>query len=121
MTNQFKHLPIRTPLQVAACHVGLGGEVSFGVEPMSETTCKAVVNVYRLEPGTHISRKTIDRNVLPPVEYEIPEVECKEKRPDWGEYLPVKTMPALERALRKRGAFDAVIGPDCVFYFGFVS
>ena len=84
-------------------------------------TITAVVHVNRLEPGTHISRKTVAHDVFPPERFELPADECKEKRPDWGEYFPILTLPALERALRKRGAFGRVIGPDCVFSFGFVD
>lgn len=84
-------------------------------------TITAIVHVHQLEPGRHISRKTVQHNVVPPVTYELPLEECEEVRPDWGVYHPVQTFPALERALRRRGAFDSVIGPDCEFSYGFVS
>jgi hypothetical protein len=54
-----------------------------------------------LEPGDHQLRKTIAREQVFVVE--LPDAECKEERPDWGEYSPVVTFPAIERALRSRG------------------
>ena len=61
------------------------------------------INIYRneLEPGTHFSRKTISSQLVEVVE--LPEGDCKEVRADWGQYLPVVTFPAIERALRLRG------------------
>ena len=88
---------------------------------MNSETCRAVVRVNRLEPGRHIFRKTVQRDVIPARYFDIPCDECKEVRPDWGEYFPLQTLPALERALRARGAFSAVIGPDCEFSYGYVT
>jgi len=87
---------------------------------MSETL-KAIVHVNRLEPGNHISRKTTHKDVTPATTFNIPADECKEIRPDWGVYHPIKTLPALERALRRMGAFSAMIEPNCVFSFGFAD
>ena len=87
---------------------------------MSETL-KAIVHVNRLEPGNHFSRKTIQRDVTPATTFNIPADECKEIRPDWGVYHPIKTFPALERTLRRMGAFSAAVGEDCVFSFGFLD
>jgi hypothetical protein len=42
---------------------------------------------------------------------EIPDQECKETRPDWGEYLPLVTFPAIERALKKRGFLHYLSNP----------
>lgn len=79
----------------------------------------ATVHVHELEPGSHISKKIVRRDVFEPKHYEIPDDECMETRPDWGVYKPIKTLPALERALRKRGAFNGILDPNQVFYFGF--
>lgn len=86
---------------------------------MMREAVKAAVHVNQLEPGNHISRKTVANDVLTPVVYMIPADECEEIRPDWGVYSPTKTLPALERALRKRGAFNRPVPPDCVFSYGF--
>lgn len=83
------------------------------------TTIKATVYVHEQEPGTHILKKTVKRNAMPPKTYEIPLEECMEARPDWGEYLPLKTLSALERALRKRGAFPFNLPPNHVYFFSF--
>jgi hypothetical protein len=69
----------------------------------------------RLEPGRHIERRPVE--TLEVSRVDIPDEECKEVRPDWGEYRPLVTFPAIERALRSRGLLPWV-GPDIVFYFG---
>lgn len=59
-----------------------------------------VVERCELEPGSHIARKIV--SVLGSERIELPKGECEEKRPDWGEYRPLVTFPAIERALRRR-------------------
>lgn len=66
-------------------------------------TLTAIIHVNQLEPGTHISRRTIARDIVPPVLVTLPLAECMECRPDWGQYSPVVTFPAIERALKARG------------------
>lgn len=54
-----------------------------------------------LEPGRHISRETIARRLVGDVA--LPLADCKEARPDWGEYFPLVTFDAIWRALRRGG------------------
>lgn len=76
------------------------------------------VDTCQLEPGTHISRKVIAR--LSSTQHELPDAECREVRPDWGEYLPIVTLPAIERALLRRGLLPHLPDPF-VYYFGIVK
>jgi len=70
---------------------------------------KITVKTYCLEPGTHLSRKPT--TLISTTHIELPDEECKEPRPDWGEYLPLVTFRAIERALDRRGALPP-LGPD---------
>ena len=83
-----------------------------GVSMLIEITQK------RLEPGRHILRKAVE--VLSLVRVDIPDEECKECRPDWGEYRPLVTFPAIERALRSHDLLPWC-GPDEVCYLGIVK
>lgn len=69
----------------------------------------------RLELGRHILRRSVE--TLEVSQVDIPDTECKEVRPDWGEYSPVVTLSAIERALRSRGLLP-YLGPDIVYFFG---
>ena len=73
------------------------------------------VELVQIEPGKHICRK--DVATLSVARYEIPDAECREERPDWGEYRPVVTFPAIERALRARGYLPWV-GENYIHRFG---
>jgi len=77
------------------------------------------IDILTLEPGTHHSRKTIGRKRL--AEVELPLEECQEVRPDWGEYLPITTFPAIERALKRRGHFTPLYSRDEQYQFGILS
>jgi hypothetical protein len=76
------------------------------------------IETRQLEPGTHISRHCIA--TLSVTRHEIPDDECKEARPDCGEYLPITTFSAIERALRKRGLITYMPDPF-VYFFGVVK
>lgn len=80
-------------------------------------TLTAVVHIDQLEPGTHIARLTIARDVVAPRLVTLPLAECMEPRPDWGEYSPIVTFPAIERALRARGYFPP-LHRDYQYRFG---
>lgn len=84
---------------------------------MNADTLTAIIHVHQLEPGTHIARRTIARDIVPPVLVTLPLAECMESRPDWGQYTPVVTFPAIERALRARGHF-APLHHDQQYSFG---
>lgn len=66
--------------------------------------------IVTMEPGRHISRRTIAER--PAFTIDLPRAECAEPRPDWGEYSPVLTFPAVERAIRRRGLFPPLASPD---------
>ena len=60
-----------------------------------------MVKVYRneLEPGTHICRKAISRELI--AEIVLPFEDCSEVRGDWGCWSPVVTIQAVSRTLRR--------------------
>jgi hypothetical protein len=62
---------------------------------------KVHIDRLTLEPGTHAYRKTLKCERV--FDLVLPDDECKEVRPDWGEYEPVVSFPAIERALIRRG------------------
>jgi hypothetical protein len=76
------------------------------------------VDKLELEPGRHISRKTVARERVHLVE--IPDEECKEERPDWGQYFPVVTFSAIERALVSRGYLGAGLTHNQQWSFGII-
>lgn len=80
-------------------------------------TITAIIHVHRLEPGKHIAKKIIERDVVKPVLVELPKAECMEPRPDWGQYLPVVTFTAIEKALKVRGHFPQLEG-DLQYSYG---
>lgn len=84
----------------------------------NSNTVRVEVSLWALEPGTHIARKTTER--ISRVEYSLPVAECAEVRPDWGEYFPIIAHPAIERALRARGAFTA-LPSDRTYFYGVVK
>lgn len=84
-------------------------------------TLTATVHVHRLEPGRHFMRAILQRNVTPLASVELPLDECQEPRPDWGQYSPVVTLPAVERALRARGYMVPPLSSDCEYYFGIAT
>ena len=59
------------------------------------------IKVYRneLEPGTHICRKAIGRELI--AELVLPFDDCSEVRGDWGCWSPVVTIQAVARTLRR--------------------
>ena len=65
--------------------------------------------------GTHIDADRV-RKIRAEI-HEVPEGECKEVRADWGEYRPVVTFPAIERALKVRGLIPYV-NPGFKVFFG---
>lgn len=73
------------------------------------------IEIATLEPGTHISRKTVGRRPFKVVE--LPLASCQEKRPDWGEYKPVTTFPKIERSLRAAGHLPHDLGRDEQYRF----
>ena len=81
-------------------------------------TVRIELQIDTLEPGTHISRRTIARR--PWAVVDLPRAECMEARPDWGEYSPIVTFPAIERALRARGHIP-LLGPDHSWRYGIVG
>lgn len=81
-------------------------------------TLRVEINVQTLEPGHHIAREVIARRPLCVVD--LPRAECMEPRPDWGEYFPLVTFPAIERALRRRGYFPP-LAEDERYSYGIVG
>lgn len=70
--------------------------------------------------GPHHSPKTL--RTLSTTRYHLPDDACREVRPDWGEYLPVVTFPAIERQLQSLGAFPMLPenGRTQAYRFGIV-
>lgn len=79
-------------------------------------TITVEVYVRQMEPGSHFCKKSI--GTVSTKEYELPKAECSETRPDWGVYHPIVTHPAIERALRARGAFPIILPADQQYFFG---
>lgn len=78
-------------------------------------TITVTVSIHQMEPGTHFCKKILA--VLESKEYTLPRAECSEPRPDWGEYSPIVTHPAIERVLRRMGAFTP-LPADQQYFFG---
>ncbi len=73
---------------------------------MKANTLAFGVWLNELEPGSHTMRKTTKRTLY--YQGEVAREVVSEPRPDWGQYLPVVTLPALERYIRAQG-----LAPDC--------
>lgn len=80
-------------------------------------TVTATIHIHRLQPGSHISRDIVARDVIPPHSVTLPRHECIETRPDWGEYSPLVTFRMVERALHARGLLPH-LGRDYAHYVG---
>tara|TARA_R110000803_G_scaffold59101_6_gene117473 strand:+ start:1934 stop:2188 length:255 start_codon:yes stop_codon:yes gene_type:complete len=80
-------------------------------------TILAIISRVKYEPGTHATRKVIETVATTFVT--VPWGDCHEVRPDWGEYLPLKTLTALERALRARGELKPLRDSSLGWFFGF--
>lgn len=78
------------------------------------TTVRVTVIVRQLEPGTHFDRKSVSS--VSEMEYDLPADECMEIRPDWGQYSPIITYPAIERALNRRNIFVPLPADQRYFY-----
>lgn len=81
-------------------------------------TVTVTIHTNRLQPGYHISRDTIARDVVPPRVVTLPRAECEEARPDWGEYLPLVTFRMVERALHARGQLPPLPDRDHAYAIG---
>jgi hypothetical protein len=81
-------------------------------------TVTATIHTHRLQPGHHISRDIIGRDVIPPQVVTLPRAECLEARPDWGEYSPLVTFRMVERALHARGMLPPLPDRDHAYYVG---
>lgn len=68
-------------------------------------TITAEIWIDTLEPGTHISRKTLATVKARTIT--LPRADCSEARADWGEYFPIVTAQATERAIKARGHMPA--------------
>lgn len=77
-------------------------------------TITVQVSVHEMEAGNHFCKKTV--RVVETKEYELDKAECSEPRPDWGEYSPLVTYPAIERVLNARGAFATLPANHQYFY-----
>ena len=70
------------------------------------------IKVYRneLEPGTHICRKAVGRELI--AEIVLPFDDCSEVRGDWGCWSPVVTIQAVARTLRRLNVLPFYSGPN---------
>lgn len=85
---------------------------------LAADTVTATIHTHRLQPGRHISRDVIARDVVPARAVTLPRAECMEARPDWGEYLPLVTFRMVERALYARGMLPPLPDRDHAYFVG---
>jgi hypothetical protein len=79
------------------------------------STVRVSIWVDTYEPGNHIARRKIGSRL--DAVADLPGHECAEARPDWGEYSPVVTFPAIERALQARGLLSRLTDPHKAYSF----